>query len=303
MTNQCNLRCPFCSDGAGNPYYTHSDDPLSADKVKELLCIIRSHTDSIILTGGEPLLHPEFSEIMKIIKAIGFKQVVLTTNGYHLDTYLSKIADSVTYLTVSMNSLNRDMAEKLSGNKKDAFSVILNNIDKAAIYKKRKYSMIISSVVTPENIADLYTVYKFARERNAIFAACPQLVGVKAHKDLPHNREYVKFYDFLIDEKKRGGRIYGSPLYLEYMRDLKKFDCHPLTLIALSPAGDLFYPCLERGNFAGNLLEEKNLHALLQKGRELHGPLPECDNRCHSACALGFALLIKNPLSMAGESF
>jgi hypothetical protein len=68
-------------------------------------------------------------------------------------------------------------------------------------------------------------------------------------------------------------------------------------MLVVSPLGEVFYPCLEIGKYSGNLLQENNLHDLRVKGEKLFGPKPNCDNRCHSACALGFGLLFSRPLS------
>ena len=66
-------------------------------------------------------------------------------------------------------------------------------------------------------------------------------------------------------------------------------------MLVVEPGGQVFYPCLEIGNHAGNILEVNSLHRLRQMGLDMFGPQPECDTRCHSACALGFSLLFKNP--------
>jgi MoaA/NifB/PqqE/SkfB family radical SAM enzyme len=176
------------------------------------------------------------------------------------------------------------------------------NLELASSHPKRKFEIIISSVVTPQNIPDLYEVYRFARERGFRFAACPQLVGVKAHSALTGLAEYRDFFDFLISEKRKGASIQGTVDYLRHLRDLKKFSCRPFTMLVVSPAGEVFYPCLELGQFAGNLFEEPNLHRLREVGLKRFGPQPSCDNRCHSACALGFSRLLANPASLLHEA-
>lgn len=89
--------------------------------------------------------------------------------------------------------------------------------------------------------------------------------------------------------------------YLEYMRDLRQFRCRPSTLVAVSPAGEVLYPCLEKGTIAGSLLEAPDLHALRAEGRRRHGPDPVCPNQCQSACALGFSLILDRPTTMVSE--
>jgi MoaA/NifB/PqqE/SkfB family radical SAM enzyme len=303
LTYRCDFRCPYCSDGAGKPYYVLPSPVLSASKVTELLTNIRRHCQYLVVTGGEPLQHPEFSEVMAGIPALRFRTVILTTNGYALDTVLDVVAPAVHELVVSLDTLVHEKADGWYGVGDGALQRVLNNLDRAARHPKRRFEITLSSVVTPDSIADLPEVYRYARQRGYKFAACPQLVGVKAHPALADSPDYRRFYDLLVAEKKAGGAIHGTVDYLEHMRDLRKFRCHPFTMLVVSPVGDVFYPCLELGHFAGNLLEEDSLHRIRQNGLAKFGPRPDCDNRCHSACALGFSRLLEHPVSLLHEVF
>jgi len=302
LTYACGFRCPYCSDGAGQPYYRLPHQTLPGSKVLDLFKTIRRHGDYLVITGGEPTEHPDFSTVIGGAGNIGFRGVILTTNGQYLELHLDAVARSVSHLVVSLQTLDSVKADAWYGSGAGVHRRILENIDRAANWPGRKYEIVISSVVTPENIADLYEVYRFARERGFRLAACPQLVGVKAHAALEGNPEYRAFYDFLIAEKKCGGRIQGTVDYLEYLRDLRKFSCRPFTMLVVSPTGDVFYPCLELGQYAGNLFTEPDLHRLRQAGRQRFGPQPDCDTRCHSACALGFSRLLANPASALHEA-
>jgi MoaA/NifB/PqqE/SkfB family radical SAM enzyme len=301
LTFSCRFRCPYCSDGSGKPYYALRSPTLPGAKVIELLRIIRRHSDYLVITGGEPLDHADFSEVMEGLKALKFRGVILTTNGLALDSFLSSVAASVQHLVFSLQTLDHKKADSWYGTGDGVHDRILQNIDRAARHPDRKYQIIVSSVVTPGHIADLYDVYHYARERGFRLAACPQLVGVKAHESLVGDREYRDFYDFLIAEKRKGARLQGTVDYLVHMRDLRKFRCRPFTMLVVSPTGDVFYPCLELGQFAGNLFDEPDLHRLRQAGAARFGPQPDCDTRCHSACALGFSRLLANPFSALHE--
>jgi pyruvate-formate lyase-activating enzyme len=301
LTYGCDFRCPYCSDGAGQPYYRLRSPVLPASQVIKLLKIMRQHCEYLVLTGGEPLQHPEVAAVLAELPQAKFRGIILTTNGYALAPVLPQVAAAVQYLVFGLQTLNPARADAWYG--QNAHQQILENLELAAQYPGRKFEIIISSVVTPENIGDLYELYQYAKGRGFRLAACPQLVGVKAHPALAGHAEYRKFYDFLIAEKKRGGHIQGTVDYLEYLRDLRKFACRPFTMLVVAPGGEVFYPCLELGQFAGNLFTEPNLHRLRQIGCKRFGPQPACDTRCHSACALGFARLLQNPASLAHEAF
>ena len=219
-----------------------------------------------------------------------------------MEHFLSEVADSIQYLVVSLQTLDSQKGDAGYGGRNGVHEKVMSNIERAAHHPSGKYEIIISSVVTPENIPDLYEVYRFCQERGFRLAACPQLLGVKVHPALVDNHDYRQFFDFLISEKRKGGSIQGTVDYLRYMRDLRKFSCRPFTMLVVSPLGEVFYPCLELGQFAGNLLQQPDLHQLRQDGLRAFGPQPNCDARCHSACALGFSRLLANPLSLVHEA-
>ena len=302
LTNACNFRCPYCSDGFGKPYYQLSNKVLPATEVLKILKNIRLNCDSVVITGGEPLNYPEFDEVMTNIKSLKYKEIVLTTNGFSMDKHLDAIS-RVTTLVISLDTLNEQKADQNYGAGNGVFRKIMNNLELAEKYPKRKYDIYISAVLTPGNINDLYEVYEFSQMHQFIFAAAPHLEGVKANKLLQLDDQYYQFFNHLVKEKKKGRKIFGTRLYLEYMRDLKKFECKPFTMLVVSPEGNVFYPCLEMGTYADNILHQNNLHKIMQAGNEKFGPAPQCDNRCHSACALGFGLLLKYPRTMIEERF
>jgi MoaA/NifB/PqqE/SkfB family radical SAM enzyme len=302
LNYSCRFRCPHCSDGSGKPYYALRSPTLPGAKVLELLRIVRRHSNYLVITGGEPLEHPDFAEVMEGLRTLEFRAVILTTNGHSLDSALPVVVRSVHHLVVSLQTCDHGRGDAWYGAGQDVHEKIVGNLERAANWPGRKSQIIISSVVTPDNIADLYGVFDYAKQRGFRLAACPQLVGVKAHASLAGNAAYRAFYNFLISEKRKGARIQGTVDYLEHMRDLRKFACRPFTMLVVSPTGEVFYPCLELGQLAGNLFDEPDLHRLRRAGMAKFGPQPVCDTRCHSACALGFSRLLANPLSAVHEA-
>jgi MoaA/NifB/PqqE/SkfB family radical SAM enzyme len=301
LTYACDFRCPYCSDGAQNPYYALRSRLLRGDELLELLAILRRATDFLILTGGEPTKHPDFAWLMERLPALGFDGVVLTTNGYELGPHLEQTVRAVRHLVFSLDTLDAARADACYG-VAGALERILATLERALPLARRAgCEVVISAVATPDNLDDLHGVYDFARERGLRFALCPQLVGVKPHAELRQNPRYRALYDRLIAEKRAGQKVQGAIPYLEHMRDLRKFRCRPSTMVAVTPVGDVFYPCLELGHVAGNLRTTPDLDALRVAGRAEFGPEPSCDNRCHSACALGFAMMLERPLAQLEE--
>ncbi|MBI5529506.1 MAG: radical SAM protein [Deltaproteobacteria bacterium] len=302
LTYACNYRCPYCSDGTGTPYYRLASPVLSAPEVLRVLATIRRYADFLVLTGGEPLRYPALNDVLRGLPSLGFDGVVLTTIGDDVERHLTLINEAVKHLVFSLDTLDAAKADRWLGAGPGAHARILGQIERARTFPGRRYEIIISSVATEDNLADLYDVYEYASSCGFRFALCPQLLGVKAPARFDGDPEYRRLFDFLIARKRRGGKVHGTVAYLEHMRDLSKFLCRPSTVLAVSPVGDVFYPCLEIGRVAGNLLSEPDLDRIRAAGREQIGPEPSCDTRCHSACALGLSLAFNHPASVLREA-
>ena len=100
ITNACNLNCTFCTNSKGHNY-------LNLLEIDNYTSQIKKHCDYIYLhVLGEPLLHPNFNEILNILdnKNISLQ---LVTNG----TLLYKYPDILNHkclrkLSISIHSID-----------------------------------------------------------------------------------------------------------------------------------------------------------------------------------------------------
>ena len=80
ITRRCDLSCSYCYQ-TSDP----SSDKSLVQIEKELKTILRLRkTDTVFISGGEPLLHPELEKIVKMVKANNVKPVLMT-NGNRLN--------------------------------------------------------------------------------------------------------------------------------------------------------------------------------------------------------------------------
>ena len=103
----CNLKCKFCYIEK-NPY-KNEEDFISIDKIKEALISLKGKKlNSIYLTGGEPLLHPNFNQILKMCLKIS--NTTILTNGTMINDkkarFLRKIDDENEFETIYRISLD-----------------------------------------------------------------------------------------------------------------------------------------------------------------------------------------------------
>jgi cyclic pyranopterin phosphate synthase len=107
VTDRCNMRCRYCMPASGIPLVSH-DNILSYE---ELLLIARAAVsigiEKIRVTGGEPLVRREIVPFLAELAALpGLRQLVLTTNGLHLEEMAGELRDAgVQRLNISLDSL------------------------------------------------------------------------------------------------------------------------------------------------------------------------------------------------------
>jgi len=96
LTFRCNLRCRMC--GQWGPAGSAKGYPpemlrsrLSRQDVAGLLAEVRRFRPNITLFGGEPMLHPEFAEIVSDVKAAGLRCNVVT-NATLLERFAGPLA-------------------------------------------------------------------------------------------------------------------------------------------------------------------------------------------------------------------
>ena len=81
VTTKCNLKCAHCNASAGPSTGHH----VPTEEFLSLLERLHNHgTRDVELTGGEPLLHPDFQEIFTFCVET-FEKVVVATNGLLMD--------------------------------------------------------------------------------------------------------------------------------------------------------------------------------------------------------------------------
>jgi pyruvate formate lyase activating enzyme len=79
FTGGCDLRCPTCHNWqlATRP---REIDTIAHEELQGILYNKRRWIDGLVITGGEPTIHPELPDLIRWIKSYGYK-VALHTNG------------------------------------------------------------------------------------------------------------------------------------------------------------------------------------------------------------------------------
>jgi len=82
VTNKCDLNCKFCYANSGEGKF------LEMDKIGKMMDLFLDsefgNAEILQISGGEPTMHPEIIDIIKLAKSKGIKYVMLNTNGLRI---------------------------------------------------------------------------------------------------------------------------------------------------------------------------------------------------------------------------
>ena len=130
VTDVCDFRCTYCLPNGydGLP----AEAFLTVPEIeKTVQAFAKLGTEKIRITGGEPSLRTDLTEILSKVSAVeGINKVALTTNGYKLD---KKVDDwhraGLDQLNVSIDAFDKETFKNITGH--DRFEEVMAGIDRA----------------------------------------------------------------------------------------------------------------------------------------------------------------------------
>jgi MoaA/NifB/PqqE/SkfB family radical SAM enzyme len=274
VTHKCNLACSYCTQKEPDVF---SDELGTADTIR-LLRRIRKESDSIVITGGEPTLRGDIEEIVAAARFdCKFRSVLLITNGTLLDRKPG-ILRGVTGLVVSLDALAADPTNPLS--KPAALPKVMENL---AFAKDRLGArrITISTVIEEWNIGEVERLLDWCGEQGFVFAAQSAQMEKMPNLALLRNNGYQALVDKIIERRRAGQPITGTPKTIETLLRFHQFQCYPTMFPRVYPNGDVFYPCEPLRKIAGNLLRDGSLRKIFAQGKKIYGDIPPCQGICY----------------------
>jgi radical SAM protein with 4Fe4S-binding SPASM domain len=156
ITNRCNLSCAHC-------YYSSTPSRTLDLPVSKVLELINECADlggtSVAISGGEPLLHPDFRRIL--LRACEKLDVQLLTNGTLIDEeWAAYLSGFPLCIQVSLDGPTREIHEAVRG--RGTFERTRRAIDRLqrAGLKER---LVLATTIVKANISHLDEMIAFAR--------------------------------------------------------------------------------------------------------------------------------------------
>ena len=285
LTKKCNMACEHCGSNCST---TTSASELTAEQWKKFILYTSKHFDNnrvaFCITGGEPLLHPDFFEIVKTIKKAGFKWG-LTTNGltikdaeYVRELYLSGMKT----ISLSIDGLRQTH---------DSFRGIAGAYDKTMtavclLLERNKHAHVqITTTVSKKNLSELNALYEELKQhgvRDWRIASVDPIGRAKGSNDLLLDEtDYDELFSFITSKRKENviNVTYGCAHYIPdsfrfNLRDMP-YKCGAGEFVASVLSNGDIYSCVDierRPDLVqGNILKDDFLQVWERGFRQFMG--------------------------------
>jgi radical SAM protein with 4Fe4S-binding SPASM domain len=163
LTRACNLRCPHCFVEAGAP----REVEMSTERILRLLDEwAEMGVFSVVITGGEPSIHPDFLHIVRYAYDLGFT-VAIASNGIPLsEKVLAQIPQDDVIISVSLDGIHGAGA---STGEND-YDVVTR---KLLMIRDFGFNTSIMTTTTHDNVGQLQDFINFAINNNISLRSVP----------------------------------------------------------------------------------------------------------------------------------
>ncbi|MEK6905488.1 MAG: radical SAM protein [Nanoarchaeota archaeon] len=200
----CNLACEFC-------YSWDLEGQLSLSDIQRIVNENPQH-DIIELGGGEPLLHPEISDIILYLTLERRKNVHVATNGTFIPESLYALPEQArnrAHMQVSLHASNEQLYEKITG-KAHLFPRVAVNIPSFKDY----FQTSVNTVAYQKNFRDIPDIVGLVKQYQVphrINLALP--IGRGKEVDLLTPEQIAEITSYLLAEKMNGTQVDSSLLH------------------------------------------------------------------------------------------
>jgi len=164
ITGRCNMSCQHCR--AANQH--KKDMPI--EQIIKIVQFARQFSPDykeIVISGGEPLMHDDFANVLKQIRNNGGEFITLTTNGSILTPdHLALIRDlnfQRVVLSVSIDSLDPDKHDEFRAHK-GAFQKAIDSLHLVAKSHIPKVITSMRSTIQSSQVGEMEKMVNFAKE-------------------------------------------------------------------------------------------------------------------------------------------
>jgi MoaA/NifB/PqqE/SkfB family radical SAM enzyme len=273
---RCNSRCLMCDF-----WKNRNGDELSAREIQSVAdSVKRLNIKKFVISGGEPLLHPDFTTIVNVLEKTKAK-LSLATNGIMLEEYASLVAGSFSTVFVSLDGGDPETYKKVRG--VDGLADVMAGVKKL---KSLNPSILVigRNIIQKSNYLDLPAIVKTAKDMGmdhisfsaadinyAAFGRDNKVEREAARNILLDENDLIRFKAVITGLKKAGPEFFSSRFIIEGFKVFLNIHSHyeamagksdfpavrcnlPWLYAVIDADGNLRPCCLHKG--IGNIRQE-----------------------------------------------
>jgi radical SAM protein with 4Fe4S-binding SPASM domain len=228
LTNRCNLQCSYCYRES-SPHLPVLHGSRRFCEMFEYIKPFTSPRPEVTFSGGEPLMHPGFREIVETSTRLGYANVLLTNGTLITEPLADFIHDHFLRVKLSLDGPNEEIHSQTRG--KGNFRRVLKSIEKLAARKVRVVVQVTLSKSALSYVDEIQKVLPESPYVRLIFTPLfPMGRGAEMADAAPSNDDFYKFST---------GHGWGA----RYPAGVRSRGCHAgAGSLSIADTGDV-YPC------------------------------------------------------------
>jgi len=219
INEHCNLTCPVCFADS-SPARSKHLSLSTIERMVDALVASEGEPDIVQLSGGEPTLHPQFFEVLDLVRSRPVRHVMINTNGLRLarePDFAARLAEQKRGLEIYLqfDSLSRDALMALRG-------ADLRRVRQEALENLERHGLSTSLVVTVKcgvNDDEIGAIVRHALEWR-----CVRGITFQPVQDAGRNEGFAKSQRITLSDIRRriveDSGVFGP-------RDMVPLPCNP----------------------------------------------------------------------------
>jgi len=221
VNDECNLTCPVCF-AESSPQRAVNKSLKTIEAMLDTLVASEGFPDLVQISGGEPTIHPQILDILKLAKSKPIRHVMLNTNGIRIATYRAFVAELAKLkpgfeVYLQFDSLERAALENIRGaDLRKVRQQALANLEEAGL--STTLVVVVKKGVNDHEIGDIV--------RHALSFKCVRGITLQPVQDAGRNENFDKNRDraLLTDIRRaiaeQAGEVFDSD-------DIIPLPCNP----------------------------------------------------------------------------
>ena len=221
INDECNLTCPVCFADS-SPQKTRNRSPAEIEAMLETLVASEGNPDLVQISGGEPTIHPQIVEVLKLCKSKPIRHVMLNTNGIRIardPAFVAELAKLKPGFEVYLqfDSMKREALENIRGaDLRKVREQALGNLEAAGI--STTLVCVVKKGVNDTEIGDIV--------RHALSYKCVRGITFQPVQDAGRNVDFNKNTDrMLLTDIRRAIATQASEVFRG--EDIIPLPCNP----------------------------------------------------------------------------